>query len=143
MKKTNYIYSNKGFTTADLVVGIIIIILFISIITTSFYNYYISIQSKNRKAFATNIIIDVIENVEMMNYDDITIDSINDVINNVTTEGNISSGYTVTATLQKYNETEGNENKQDIIKILNVKVEYTVNNKQENIEIKRLILKNK
>ena len=133
--------NNRGFTTADIVVGIIIIILFISIITTSFYNYYLSIQSKNRKTLATNSIIDVIENVEIMNYDDITIDSVNNLINQLTLEGNIPNGYKVTAILQKYNETEGNENKQDIIKILTVRAEYTVNSKQENIEIKRLILK--
>lgn len=133
--------NNRGFTTADIVVGIIIIILFISIITTSFYNYYVSIQSKSRKTLATNSIIDVIENVEIMNYDDITIDSVNNLINQLTLEGNIPNGYKITAILQKYNETEGNENKQDIIKILTVRAEYTVNNKQENIEIKRLITK--
>ncbi len=132
---------NRGFTTADLVMSIIIIILFISIITTSFYNYYISIQSKNRKTLATNSIIDVIENVEIMNYDDITIEEVNNLINRLNIEGTIPNGYKVTATLQKYNETEGNENKLDVIKILNVKAEYTVNNKQENIEIKRLIYK--
>lgn len=139
MKKANYIYTNKGFTTTDLIVAVIIIILFISIITTSFYNYYVSIQSKNRKTLATNAIIDVIENVETMNYKDITIDKINDLINRLTIDGTIPNGYKVTTTLKKYNETEGNENKLDIIKILNVRVEYSVNNKLENIEIKRLI----
>lgn len=140
MKNANYISSNKGFTTADILVSVIIIILFISIITTSFYNYYVSIQSKNRKTIATNIIIDVIENVEIMNYEDVNIEEVNNLINKLTVES-IPSGYTLTASLQKYNEISGNENKLDIIKILNVKAEYLVNNKKESIEIKRLITK--
>ena len=139
MKKVNKLKSNKGVTTADIVVGIIIIILFISIITTSFYNYYTSIQAKNRKTLATNSIIDVIENVELMNYDDITIDSVNHVINELTTQGDIPKGVTLTATLEKYNEKEGNEDKLDLIKILNVKAEYLINNKTETVEITRLI----
>lgn len=50
-------------------------------------------------------------------------------------------GYSVTATLKRYDEIEGNENKKDLIKILTVKVEYTVSDKQEKNEITRLIIK--
>ncbi len=64
--------NNKGFTTTDIIIAIIIIILFISIITSGFYNYYITTQSKSRKTVATNAIIDVIENVEMMEYDSVS-----------------------------------------------------------------------
>ena len=60
--------SDKGFTTAEIIISIIIIIIFTSIITSTFYNYYVSIQSKNRKTVATNIIIDIIEKVEMIKY---------------------------------------------------------------------------
>lgn len=51
-------------------------------------------------------------------------------------------GYAVTATLKRYDEIEGNQDKKDLIKILTVKVEYTVNNKSEKNEITRLIIKN-
>ncbi len=50
-------------------------------------------------------------------------------------------GYSVIATIEKYNETEGNEDKKDLIKILTVKVEYTVNDKLEKNEVTRLIIK--
>lgn len=50
-------------------------------------------------------------------------------------------GYSVTATLKRYDEIEGNEDKKDIIKILTVKVEYIVNNKPEKNEVTRLIIK--
>lgn len=51
------------------------------------------------------------------------------------------TSYTLTANVEKYNEIAGNEEKSDLIKILTVKVEYTINDKQESNEIKRLIVK--
>lgn len=133
--------NNKGFTTADVVIAVIILVLFVSIITTSFYNYYISTQSKNRRTIATNAIIDVIEKIETMNYDDVNRETVNKVIDSYVQDGTIQTGYTITADLQKYNETAGNEDKKDLIKILSVKAQYTINDKQENIEIKTLITK--
>lgn len=134
--------SNKGFTTAEIIISIIIIILFTSVIVSAYYNYYISVQSKNRKTIATNIIIDIIENVEIMKYDDVNQDSINILIEELKNNGTIfKTGYTVTATLQKYNEIEGNQDKQDLIKILNVKVEYLINNIRQTNEVTRLIIK--
>lgn len=140
MRTKKYI-DNKGFTTTDIVIAIIIIILFVSIITSAYYNYYVSAQSKSRKTIATNIIIDVIENVEMMNYDDVNINSVNELVNTLEVNGTIPKNYTVIVSLENYNEIAGNENKKDLIKILKVKVEYTISKKRENLEIKRLITK--
>jgi len=133
--------SNKGFTTADVVIAVIIIILFVSIITSSFYNYYISIQGKNRIAYATNAAIDIIENVELMNYKEINNHAINSLVQNLINDGTIPKGITVQTSLQNYNETTGNEDKEDVIKILNVKIEYPLGDKTENYEITRLITK--
>lgn len=141
MKNKKICMDNKGFTATDIIISVIIIVLFVSIITSSFYNYYISTQAKNRKTMATNTIIDVIENVEMMNYDEVTLDSVNDLIEKLTSDGTIPSGYAVSASLQNYNEIAGNEGKKDLIKILKVKVEYDISDKQENFEITRLITK--
>lgn len=83
------ITDNKGFTTAEIMISIMIIILFTSIITGSFYSYYVSIQSKNRRTIATNLIIDLIENVEMMKYEDVTQDTVNSLIENLKNNGTI------------------------------------------------------
>lgn len=131
--------NNKGFTTSDIIISIIIIIAFVSIITSGFYNYYTSIQGKNRRTIATNAIIDVIENIEMMNYEDITVSLVDNHIKELTYDGTIPEAYTIDVTIENYNEIPGNENKKDLIKILNVKISYNV---RENIEITRLI-KNK
>lgn len=138
MNKKKYM-DNRGFSTTDIIIAIIIIILFVSIITTGYYNYYISTQSRTRKTIATNIIIDIIENVEMMEYDDISTSYVEELINSLKAEGNISKEYQVQVVVEKYNETQGNENKKDLIKILKVKVEYIVSKKKESLEITRLI----
>lgn len=131
------INKNKGFTTADIVISVIIIMLFIGIITTLFYNFYITTSAKNRNAMATNYLIDVIEEAKILKYEDVDEEAIQSIITNL----DVSEGYTVTATLQKYNEIEGNTDKIDLIKILDVNVEYTVGDKTEKIEISTLITK--
>ncbi len=139
--KKNKLLDNRGVTTTDIVAGVIIIIVFVSVITTSFYNYYLSATSKNRNAVATNCIIDLIENIEAMAYDEVDQTAVDDLIQNLVDKGTIPSGYTVTASLQKYNELEGNTDKEDLIKILKANVKYTVNDKEENFEVTRLITK--
>lgn len=138
--KKRYVNQN-GLTSTDIIISVAIITLFVAVITTSFYNYYQSIQSKNRTTMATNVIIDVIENVEMLPYDEIEQSSIDNLIQMLKTDGTIQDSYTVTATIEKYNEQAGNTDKEDLIKILKVKATYTNGKKEESIEIKRLITK--
>lgn len=137
MKKQKYI-DQRGVTSSDIIVSVVIIMLFVSVITTGFYNYYKSVQSKNRTTIATNIVVDVIENVEMLQYDEATKENINNIVETLKSDGTISKSYTVTVDLQNYNETEGNMDKKDLIKILKVKVTYG-DNDIENLEVKRLI----
>lgn len=133
----NNIKKNKGFTTADIAIGIIIIVIFIGIITTLFYNFYLTTSAKNRNAIALNYVIDIIEEAKIMKYDEVAQESIETLITNL----DIPKSYTITAELQKYNETEGNLEKLDLIKILKVNVEYSIGNKNEKIEISTLLTK--
>lgn len=139
MKIQKYI-DERGVTQADIIVAVVIIILFASVITTGFYNYYKSVQSKNRTTMATNIVVDVIENIEMLQYDEVTKENIDNIVETLKSDGSIPKSYTVTVDLQNYNETEGNMDKKDLIKILKVKVAYGEND-TENYEITRLITK--
>lgn len=135
------IKQNKGFTTQDVVISIIIIVIFVSIITTLFYNFYISTSAKNRNAIALNCIIDVIEQAKMLNYDELDQTKIEELLETLTSNKTIPNGYEVNVELQKYNEIAGNEDKKDLIKILKVKVQYLVGQKTEKIEISTLITK--
>lgn len=135
------IKQNKGFTTQDIVISIIIIVIFVSIITTLFYNFYLSTSAKNRNAIALNCIIDLIEEAKMLKYDELDQTKIEELLGTLKSNKTIPNGYEVTVELQKYNELEGNTDKKDLIKILKVKVQYLVGQKTEKIEISTLITK--
>lgn len=135
------IKQNKGFTQTDIVISIIIIIIFVSLITTLFYNFYISTSAKNRNSIALNCIIDVIEEAKMLNYDELGQEKIDELLDTLRLDKTIPNGYDVSVELQKYNELEGNTDKKDLIKILKIKVQYLVGQKNEKIEISTLITK--
>lgn len=145
----NQCKQNNGFTTADLAVAVVILMIFVSLIATAFYNYYMSVTQKNRSAMATNCAIDVIEQTKKMNYEEVTQESINRLIENLKNGIEIESGntifipqpYEVTAQVEKYNETQNNTTKQDLIKRLTVTVQYVAGNKMETIEMSKLITK--
>lgn len=141
IKNIQKIKESKGFTTADITASIFIIMILVGVITTLFYNFYLTTSSKNRNAMATNCFIDVIEQIKIMNYEEVNEESVEGVINSLKTNKVIPDGYTVTAQLQKYNETEGNTNKRDLIKILKVTVAYSIGEKTEEIQISTLLTK--
>ena len=134
---TKKFINNKGITTGDIVISVIIIIIFVTIITNSFYNYYISVESKKRKTIAVNTVIDIIEGVEAMKYSEVNDTSVKALVDNIVKD----KAYVVTTTVQNYKDMPNNSEKQDVIKILNVKIEYLVNKKEEVFEVKRLITK--
>ena len=140
------IKKNRGFTTADIVVAIVVMMIFVGMIATLFYNFYLSTTAKNRNAMATNYIVDVIEEIKAMNYDEVQKDtqdsnSINNLIQQLEATKQIPKGYIITGEVQKYNETEGNTDKKDLVKILTIRVEYSLGKKTEKIEISTLLIK--
>ena len=69
------IKDEKGFSGIDITVAVIIILLFMSLITTVFYNITISSKTLERKTEATYIAVDVIEKIKALDYDDIKLGS--------------------------------------------------------------------
>ncbi len=135
------IKENKGFTTMDIAIGIIVMITFVGLMTSLFYNLYMTTTAKNRNAIATNCIIDVIEEIKTKPYEQIDHNQIEQIVKQLEENDTIPKGYNVSTQLQKYNEIEGNRDKVDLIKILNVTVEYTIQEKVEKIEVSTLITK--
>ena len=131
--------SEKGFTTADIIVSLMVIVIFVGIIASGYYNYYLASTGVSRGSAALSYTIDVIETVEEMNYADVTEQSVNEKIQQLYSSNSIPDGYEITAIVQKYNETSGNTEKRDLIKTLTVTVRYEVGKKTEQIQISRLI----
>ena len=63
--------NNKGITGVDITISIIILALFISLITSMFYNVTIIGKSINRKSDAVYIAVQVIEAVKQLGYSEL------------------------------------------------------------------------
>lgn len=136
--------NEKGFTGIDITIAVIIIMLFMSLIATLFYNIASSSKALERKTEATYIATDVIEKIKALDYDEITVGNYNDSninYNDSTKTGilkensqyNSTEGYSLNVNIENY-VPEG-ESQNDLVKTINVKVEYKVGKNIENVEL--------
>lgn len=132
--------SKKGYTAVDISISILIIIIFVSIITSAFYNYYLSNTAVARNSTAVNYAIDVIETVEQMDYTQVTDASVKNKLQEMYNQKQIASSYQISTQVVNYNTTTGNTTKRDLIKILSVKVQYPIGKRTQSFDIKRLII---
>lgn len=156
--------SNRGFTGIDITIALIIISFFISIISTLFYNIYLTNSEVVRNNMANKYAIDILEKIELLNYGEVEIKRSNSTtliseLNNLLNEepdekeDNLvtytKNGYTINLSIIKYNETYkesedstdenkiyeyDNRDKQDYIKIVTVDVKYNLGENKNNNE---------
>lgn len=132
--------NKKGFTAIDISISILIIIIFVSVISSAFYNYSLSNTAIGRNSMALNYVIDVIEEVEQMDYLQVTDESVKNKLQELYNSGKISDSYRIATKVLSYNATPGNTNKKDLIKILTVKIEYLMGKRTQSFDISRLIV---
>lgn len=127
--------NNKGVTGIDITVALGIIVIFVSIIASLSYNFVMSSRNVERKSRATYIAIETIEDLKLIDYNSIgTQMEVTEVEQLSGKQITTYDGYTITITSSLYGE-------QDILKIVNVKVEYAVGKSTENVEITTAISK--
>lgn len=68
--------SNNGFTTVDLALAIVVIVIFVSIMTSIMYSLYISTTEAKRTAVAVNYAVDILEEIGSMPYIDVTVNNV-------------------------------------------------------------------
>ena len=122
--------SNKGATLADLVIACIIIILLGGTIITSFMKIYTEIMMVRLNALAINTAINILEKVDELPYKDIDNNlDIDDLVE-------VNNGVEYEFSVKNYNENDNT--KQDVIKIVTLKVKYSIQNKEEQVIISKL-----
>lgn len=138
------IKSQAGFSTADILISLAIIIVVLNVILMIYTNLRINSKNIDRKTGATKIAINISENIEMMLYDEFS-----SIYNNFSKneenkyivnggEGvtlfntKIPTGYTVILS-------ENNKFENDIIKDINIKVEYKVDNNLKEISFNKTL----
>lgn len=138
-KKMN---SNKGYVAADAVLGIAIFIILSTLSILLLINIYNTNLSMHRVAMATNYAVEILENAKLLDYTDSNLQE-------GKYEGksllgvNLSDNYTAKLNIKDYNKIEGNENKENVIKILELDIEYQDGELTKNIKINTLKLNNK
>ena len=151
LKKSN------GFAASDALIAILIITLVTGIIANLLYNIYLSNASLKRMSKANGYIVDVFEYVDKIYYDEVSEKGLITYFNNKyyyqadgttpkedaeamaeSNEGAIDIPFKVVISTQNYNQTEGNTNKLDLVKEIEMTVKYKLGNKEQEITVKRI-----
>ena len=131
--------NDKGFTGIDISVATVVFIIFSSIVITLFYNTTITSKKIERKAVATNLCVNLIETLKECEFDSLTTTEDTPTVMSLETSKTISgktieipNGYDAKITIENY---KG----ENVIKILEVIINYKENNKTEEVKIETLI----
>ena len=134
-----YIKSNRGVVGSDVTIAIIILILFVTISTTIFYQINMSNISTTRYAHANNCVVNIIEYIKLMPYEEyLALDLSNEDDTQWCKDNglNIPNGYTVNV-----NEISDEEKKEQVQEF-EVIVSYNIGNEAKSISIKTLKINN-
>ena len=144
--------SQKGITAADAVIAMLIILITVGVISMVYVNLTMNTAEIERKAGATRIATNIIENMGQVYYSEIgtMLDSLSDngvatKVNNTYTipgatdtkifETTIPKGYTCEISAQNPNPSY------DIVKKITVKVSYKVNNMPKEVALSKVVEK--
>ena len=135
--------SKKGFTTIDVTIAMIVVILFVSIMTSISYNVYLSSIEAKRTAVALNYAVDIFENIGTLSFDEVrpSVELIEteslmsmrkDLIIGTNSIEGTKDSYKIKVQIDDYM----SANK---VKIITVRIEYAVSKKKtDTVELQRL-----
>lgn len=135
------IKSNKGYVAADAVLGIGIFIILSSLVILLVINIYNTNLSMHRASMATNYAVEILENAKLLNYYDSKLAQ-GEYSGKSLLGVNLSDNYTAKLNIKDYNKLAGNEDKENLIKILELNIEYQDGDLKKNIKINTLKLNN-
>lgn len=130
--------SNKGISMADLTIALLILIMFSGIIGNMIYKIAYNNACIRVNEVAAEYAIKIAEYTDKISYDEVT--ALN-LVDKVKENYNIPDTFNIEIEVNNYTELEGNETKGDIIKIVNIKVNYSILNDKKTYEIKKLKIK--
>lgn len=153
MNKKQLIYqlnSQKGITGADIMIAMLIILTTVGVIAMIYVNQNIGSKEIDRKTGATRIATNVLENLSLVYYDEIgtTLKTLTDTgvatkVDETYTivggkdvkvfETKVPSGYKLVLTFEQENMTY------DLLKKVNAKVEYTVDQQPKSVSLSKVI----
>ena len=129
------IKSEKAFTMQDLVIALVIIMLFVGIIGSTLYLAFMNNAKTILTSQMTFYAVQIIEDIDKISYEE----AITKTGNDYKSQFQIPDGYMVEVSFSNYG--EGIENVQDVIKIVDVKLSYTIAGDTVDYSIEKLKIK--
>lgn len=126
----------KGFAGSDIIISVIILFIFVSLISTMFYNFNISGKEVERRSEAVNIAVSEIEQIKINGFSQLINNDIS--CEKETVDG--KDGYYKTITVEDYSETDTTKQK-DVVKRVKVKITYKFKNQEQNVELSTILSK--
>lgn len=161
-KFCNQLKNQKGITAADITISLLIILVSVSVIGMVYTNLVITSSGVDRKAEATRIATNIIENISSLYYDSIedeldnesedfaiktvsgnsTIYSITNGTGNETLFGiTIPNSYETTITFSNVYASEDAVTGHDLVKKVTVEIKYLLNNIEESVSLEKIFVK--
>lgn len=134
----------KGFTTVDLSIAVIVLILFVTIMTSMIYSVYMSSTEAKRTATALNYCVDIFEAIGQSSYQSVkasnilnNMQGVSDVDGNETSAtgqiGNGTGAYKINLKVENPYLTD------DTIRLITLNVEFKISaSNTQNIELQRI-----
>lgn len=132
MKK---IKSENGFTMEDLMIALVIIMIFVGVITTTMYTVYKLNIETNLTSQMTSYAVQILEDIDKISYEEVN----SDLASTYNEKFSIPSSFKIDIQVSNYG--EGTENIKDIMKIVNLKISYTLQGNEEQFSVQRLKIK--
>lgn len=129
------IKSNKGISIADLIIALLILTLLSGIIGNLLYQISYHNAALRMNAIAVDYAIRVAENIDKMTYEEVT----SELTDTSKEDYNLLEPFEIQINVTNYN--EDNTSKSDIIKIVNIKVNYTLLKQEKTYEIRKCKVK--
>jgi hypothetical protein len=142
--------NNKGITGVDITISIVILGLFISLITSMFYNVTVIGKTVNRKADAVYLAVQVIEALKQIGYNELptgekdgtsvyTLEELNEKLEEEK-KITLKNGYSVSILVENYRKIKSDTTLEDILKRITVKVNYKEQDKEKSVELNTVIV---
>lgn len=129
------IKSNKGISMTDLIIALLVLTLLSGIIGNLLYQISYHTAALRMNAIAVDYAIRVAENIDKMTYEEVT----SELTATSKEDYDLLEPFEIQINVTNYN--EDNTSKSDIIKIVNIKVNYTLLKQEKTYEIRKCKVK--
>lgn len=139
----------NGIVVSDAIIAILIVLLFVGIITSLITNIILESAKIKLDSQHINIATEILEYIEQATYADIKEEDLINYINNINPDyvtaaktieelEGIEKLYKVAVNVEKYNDLLENEDKLDLIKIIEINIESNLDGETRQMQLSRI-----